>query len=110
MNITHSPREANQTRPGLIRLAMGSQNESNRVDLESKRDNGTGVKNKERDNGSISDDRHITYGLMDKLCKCALVLIKHKVGADLAVSDRMVRVLKEWLQRRGLTIYTEQYQ
>jgi hypothetical protein len=46
---------------------------------------------------------------MDKLCKRALVLIKHKVGADVTVSNRMVRALEEWLQMKGITIYTEQY-
>jgi hypothetical protein len=85
-------------------------NELNRVDTVEKRDNGTGAKTKKWDSRTISDARDGTYGLMDKLCKCALILIKHKVGADLTISDHMVRALEEWLWRKGITIYTEQYQ
>jgi hypothetical protein len=37
----------------------------------------------------------------------ALVLIKYKVGADEAVDDHMVQVLEGWLQKRGISIYTD---
>jgi hypothetical protein len=110
MNVTHSTEETNRSRPGLINLTSRTLNELNQFENVEKWDNGTGAKTKKWDNRSINDVEHITYGLMDKLCKCALVLIKHKVGTDLAVSDCMVRALEEWLRRKGITIYTEQYQ
>jgi hypothetical protein len=106
-NVTHSAKETNRNRPGLINVTIGSLDEPNRTEDVRKRDSGTSTINKK---WSINDARNVTHGLMDKLCKRALVLIKHKVGADLAVSDRMVRVLEEWLWRKGITIYTEQYQ
>jgi hypothetical protein len=43
---------------------------------------------------------------MEKLCKWALALIKYKVGADGAVDEHMVQVLEAWLQRKGISIYT----
>jgi hypothetical protein len=45
--------------------------------------------------------------VMGKLCRRALALIKHKVGADGAVSGCMVQALASWLQLRGIAIYTE---
>jgi hypothetical protein len=63
---------------------------------------------KERDNGPSNDDQTIRSVLMRKLCRQALVLIKHKVGADGAVDDHMAQTLATWLWRWGISIYTEQ--
>jgi hypothetical protein len=47
------------------------------------------------------------WEMMGKLCHRALVLIKHKVGADMSISDCMVQALETWLRTKGITIYTE---
>jgi hypothetical protein len=62
---------------------------------------------KERDSGTApvtQDDRGVLTG---KLCKHVMALIKWQCSADTAVDDRMVRVLEGWLQRRGISIYTD---
>jgi hypothetical protein len=51
-----------------------------------------------------SETRSVSHGssaeLTGKLCRCVMVLIWWKVGADVAVTDRVVWVLEEWLHRR----------
>jgi hypothetical protein len=54
----------------------------------------------EWDSGSGSD-------LTGKLCWCVMALIRWKVGADKAVTEHVVWALEEWLQRRGISIYTD---
>jgi hypothetical protein len=63
---------------------------------------------RERNNGSSIRIDAIKAELTGKLCRRALVLIKHKVGADVDISEHMVWALEEWLCRWGITIYTEQ--
>jgi hypothetical protein len=46
--------------------------------------------------------------MMGKLCIRVLALIKHKVGTDGAVDEHMAWALATWLQRQGISIYTEQ--
>jgi hypothetical protein len=62
-----------------------------------------------RDSGSGIPSGDINAQLMEKLCKWALVLIKHKVGTDVDVSDHMVQALEEWLRRCRISIYTESF-
>jgi hypothetical protein len=45
--------------------------------------------------------------LTEKLCQCVMVLIWWKVGTNKVMSEHVVWVLEEWLQRRGLSIYTD---
>jgi hypothetical protein len=53
----------------------------------------------ERDSGSSVRVDAIRLELTGKLCRRALVLIKHKVGTDVDVSEHMVRALEMWLRR-----------
>jgi hypothetical protein len=55
---------------------------------------------RERDNRSGPD-------LTGKLCRRVMALIRWKVGADKAVTEHVVQALEEWLQRRGISIYTD---
>jgi hypothetical protein len=59
------------------------------------------------DKGTAAHLSALENVMMGKLCRRVLVLIQLKVGTDEAVTDHMVWVLKEWLQRRGITIYTD---
>jgi hypothetical protein len=52
----------------------------------------------------LSAPEHVLTG---KLCQRMMALIQLRVGADEAVSDHVVWALKEWLRRRGITIYTD---
>jgi hypothetical protein len=45
--------------------------------------------------------------LTGKLCWHVMALIRWKVGADKAVTERVVWVLEEWLRRQGTSIYTD---
>jgi hypothetical protein len=81
MTSTEKEAEKNQTRPGLINLLPGLMDGMNR-----RTELGTG----KWDSGTNATAGDINAQLMDKLCQRALVLIKHKVGADVSVSDRMV--------------------
>jgi hypothetical protein len=80
MAITEETAKMNQTRPGLIHLPIGSHEGMNcqAEPVKEKWDSGS---------GTIADAKD---QLMGKLCRRALVLIKHKVGADVSVSDHMV--------------------
>jgi hypothetical protein len=100
MAITEETLETNQTELGLIHLPPGLQEGMNR-----RFEPG----NEEQDSGSGTLTRDNSAQMMGKLCKQALVLIKHKVGTDVNVSDHMVWALEEWLQRQGITIYTERF-
>jgi hypothetical protein len=101
MAVTKSANQepkANWTKPGLIKIPAGLRD-------------GTSQQGEpvigEQDSGINININDINTPLMGKLCRRALVLIKHKVGADVCVSNCMVRALEEWLQRWGITIYTE---
>jgi hypothetical protein len=62
---------------------------------------------RERDSGTApmtQSDRGVLTG---KLCKRVMVLIKWQCSTDTAVDACMVRALEEWLQRRGISIYTD---
>jgi hypothetical protein len=101
--VTQGTTEANQnkltwSKPGLICLTINLQEGMNQQ-FEPVRSG--------QDSGSGTPPKDINAQLMGKLCKWVLVLIKHKMGADVHVSDRMVRALKEWLRRHGISIYTE---
>jgi hypothetical protein len=61
----------------------------------------------EQNKGTSFDDWAAESLMMGKLCRRALMLIKHKVGADGAVDEHMAQALTTWLQRRGISIYTE---
>jgi hypothetical protein len=54
----------------------------------------------EWDSGSGTD-------LTGKLCQHVMALIRWRVGADKAVMEHVVQALEEWLQRRGISIYTD---
>jgi hypothetical protein len=92
--------EMTQIKPGLIKVQTGLQQGMNQVVRPNSREQDTGP--------SIEVDT-IRPDLIGKLCRWALALIKYKVGADVDVSERMVRALEEWLQRWGITIYTESF-
>jgi hypothetical protein len=36
-----------------------------------------------------------------------MALIKWKKGLDLRVTEKMIKELESWLQRRGVSIYTD---
>jgi hypothetical protein len=82
----------------LIPVTIGSQDGKNQINVAvlEEWDTGTSICS----NGSGPD-------LMGRLCRRVLALIKYKVSADVAVSEHMVRVLEMWLQKRGISIYTE---
>jgi hypothetical protein len=96
------PIKSNQ--PGLIRLPHG---------LEGMNQITTGNQGQQEINGihdsNITATSNIASGsvVMGKLCRWALALIKHKVGADGSVSEHMAWALGSWLRLRGITIYTE---
>jgi hypothetical protein len=58
-----------------------------------------------------SETRSVSHGgsaeLTGKLCRRVMALIQWKVGADVAVTDRVVWALEEWLRRRGIAIHTD---
>jgi hypothetical protein len=87
-----------QTKLGLLRLRTSSMEGTNQAAKD---------KQEEQDNSPSIRIDAIRSELTGKLCRWALVLIKHKVGADVDVSEHMVRALEAWLCRRGITIYTE---
>jgi hypothetical protein len=61
----------------------------------------------ERDSGTRSVSHTGQSELTGKLCWCVMALIWWKVGADIAVTEHVVRALEEWLRRRGISIYTD---
>jgi hypothetical protein len=61
----------------------------------------------ERDSGTKSVSHIGSAELTGKLCWHVMALIRWKVGADVAVTEHVVRALEEWLHRRGITIYTD---
>jgi hypothetical protein len=99
--------------PGLIRFPpelkqKTSQPSIEEVDHETPRDASNHMTTiREHDNGFPGNDHTSGSVLMGKLCRRALALIKHKVGADGSVSDRMAQALATWLRQWGITIYTE---
>jgi hypothetical protein len=56
---------------------------------------------------TATDNTALGSVVMGKLCRRALALIKHKVGADGSISEHMARALASWLRLQGITIYTE---
>jgi hypothetical protein len=79
--------DGGEIKPGLYRIQTSLTDGTNQLVPE------------EQDSGTSIHIDGINTALMGKLCQQALVLIKHKVGADVTVSHRMVRALEEWLQR-----------
>jgi hypothetical protein len=77
MAVTEEATKTSQTRLGLIHLPLSSQEGMNHwtEPLKEEQDSGT---------GTISDGKDL---MMGKLYRRALVLIKHKVGADVRVSE-----------------------
>jgi hypothetical protein len=61
----------------------------------------------ERDSGIRSVSHAGQAELTGKLCRHVMALIRWKVGADIAVTEHVVRALEEWLCRRGISIYTD---
>jgi hypothetical protein len=61
----------------------------------------------EWDTGTRSVSSDGSTELTGKLCQRVMVLIRWKVGADIAVTDHVVWALEEWLRRRGISIYTD---
>jgi hypothetical protein len=53
---------------------------------------------REQGNNQRHNDQTSQPVLMEKLCRRTLALIKHKVGADGAVNDRMAQALAIWLR------------
>jgi hypothetical protein len=62
---------------------------------------------RERDSGTKSVSHGGSAELTGKLCQHMMALIQWKVGADVAVTEHVVRALEEWLCRRGISIYTD---
>jgi hypothetical protein len=90
--------ETSQIKPGLIRIWTSLMEGMSQVAIDEW---------EEWDNGPSVKIDAIRSELTRKLCRRALVLIKHKVGADVDISEHMVRALETWLCRWGITIYTE---
>jgi hypothetical protein len=59
------------------------------------------------DSGTRSVSHTGQSDLMGKLCRRVMVLIRWKVGANVAVMEHVVRALEEWLHRQGISIYTD---
>jgi hypothetical protein len=66
-----------------------------------------GMTQEEWDSGTGSKSHEGSAELTGKLCRCMMVLIRWKVGANIAVTEHVVRALEEWLHRRGISIYTD---
>jgi hypothetical protein len=98
--VTAITQEAARIKPGLIRAQTSLQEGTN---------HNSRNKQVEQNNSSSIEIDAIKAGMMGKLCRRALVLIKHKVGTDVSIDEHMVRVLEAWLQNRGITIYTETF-
>jgi hypothetical protein len=45
--------------------------------------------------------------ITEKLCQQVMALFKWKKGMDTGITEDMVRALESWLQRRGVSIYTD---
>jgi hypothetical protein len=66
-----------------------------------------GMTREEQNTGIGSVSQTGSADLMGKLCRCVMVLIWWKVGANVAVMEHVVWALEEWLHRRGISIYTD---
>jgi hypothetical protein len=100
-----APNQTVPNQPGLICLPNGSGETSYQTTISNQGQDAT------ISNHSNSDTSHKTMGIesvvMGKLCRRVLALIKHKVGTDGAVSNRMAQALASCLRLWGITIYTE---
>jgi hypothetical protein len=81
--------------PGLVHLLIGLLQGTNQAS------------NEQQNSRTSNDDQPSRSAMMGKLCKRVLALIKYKVGADGAVDEHMVQALEAWLQKRGISIYTD---
>jgi hypothetical protein len=103
----------NPNQPGLVHLPPGLQCGTTQAPVREPNDKTSeGNENHEMSIRGHDDEtpcNNLTSGsvVMGKLCRRALALIKHKVGADGSVSDHMAQALASWLWRQGITIYTE---